>query len=104
RYGLLIGRSRNGHNTLLIVSSRQCRSRAIGSSAGCHIAACESPTSATVVGDDVSPDTQSGCATSRQDNTHPLTNTSGFAIALSAGVRLAGTGPGSVDFATAANT
>ena len=51
RYGLLIGRSCNGHSTLLIVSNRQCRSCAIGSSAGCHIAACESrpapPSSAT---------------------------------------------------------
>ena len=99
-----MGRSRNGHNTLLIVASRQCLSRATGSSAGCHIAACESPTNATVVGESTSPETQSGCATSFHESTQPLTNTSGLAIAFKAGVRFDGTGPPSADLATAANT
>ena len=60
RYGLLIGKSWRGQRTLLMVCNRQCRCCATGSSAGCHIAACESPTSATVVGDAVSPDAHSG--------------------------------------------
>ena len=45
---LRTGMSRNGHATLVNVSSRQCRRCATACRAGNHCAAWESPTSATV--------------------------------------------------------
>src|SRR5947209_10364725 len=103
RYGLVIGRSSSGHVTLPIVSSRHCRWVAICSSAGCHMAACESPTRATVVDDAVAADAHSSWPTYSQDRTQPLTNTSGLSTGASAseGVRLEGTAWISADAATA---
>ena len=49
-----MGKSSNGQAPLAMVSSRQCRCAAICWNAGFHIAACESPTRATVVGEAVS--------------------------------------------------
>nr|WP_254542094.1 hypothetical protein [Klebsiella pneumoniae] len=60
RYGLVMGSSSSGQVTLLIVSSRHCRCSATCSKAGLHMAACESPTSATVVAEPDSPATHSG--------------------------------------------
>ncbi len=56
-----MGKSIIGQAPLAIVSSRQCRCVAICWNAGIHIAACESPTRATVVGEAVSPIAHSGC-------------------------------------------
>ena len=56
-----MGKSINGQAPLASISSRQCRCAAICWNAGFHIAACESPTRATVVGEAVSPVAHSGC-------------------------------------------
>ena len=55
RYGLMMRRSCIGQVTLASVSSRQCRCSATCWNAGFHMAACESPIRATVVGEAVSP-------------------------------------------------
>ncbi len=64
--------------------------------------ACESPIRATLVGDAVSPEEQSGTAMSFQDRTQPLTNTSGLVMLPSGGERFEGTACSSADVATAA--
>lgn len=99
-----MGRSISGQVTLAMVSSRQCRAAAICSNAGCHIAAWESPTRATVVAESGSPEAHSAWPTSRQDRTQPFTNTSALLPAASAseGVRFEGTGPIAADAAMAA--
>ena len=59
-----MGMSTNGQPDLARVSSRQCRCTAACWNAGNHIEAFESPTTATVVVDAVSPVAHSGCSTS----------------------------------------
>ena len=94
-----------GSVTLLIVSNRQCRSLAIGFDAGLPHRRMRIPDQRDRLGDAGSPDAHSGCCTSRHDSTQPLTNTSGFAMALQqGGDRLAGTARRSADAATAACT
>src|SRR5215217_7782818 len=75
----------------------------MSSNAGLHIAAWESPTSATVLGDAVSPDAHSDCPTSRQERTQPLRNTSGLSAGASAsdGDRFDGTCCTSTELTTA---
>ncbi len=67
------------------------------------MAACESPTSATVVADAVSPEAHSSWPTSRQEHTHPLTKAAGLSAgaAASDGSRFSGTARGLAAAATA---
>src|ERR1700756_1243703 len=67
------------------------------------MAACESPTRATVVGEAVSPPAHSACPTSRQDRVQPLTNTAALSAGALAsdGSRFDGTARRSADAATA---
>ena len=79
-----MGRSSNGQAPLARVSSRQCRCAAICWNAGFHIAACESPTRATVVVEAVSPVAHSGCPTSKRLRRQPLRNMAFCSAAASA--------------------
>ena len=66
------------------ISSRQCRCAATCWNAGFHIAACESPTRATVVVEAVSPVAHSGCPTWKELRMQPLRNTAFCSAAASA--------------------
>ena len=78
RYGLLIGRSSSGQVTLLIVSSRQCRSRQpvrTPDATSPHVSRRSAPPSSA---SRHRPTHTPAGRTSRQDSTHPLTNTAAF--------------------------
>ena len=102
----MMGRSSNGQPALVSVSSRQCRCAATCWNAGLHIAACESPTRATVVVDAVSPVAHSGCPTSENVRMQPLRQhrLCSAAASASGGSRFDGTALRSADAATAACT
>ena len=67
-----MGESSNGQPALAMNSRRQFRCSAICWNAGFHIAACESPTRATVVVEAVSPVAHSGCPPSKKLRRQPL--------------------------------
>ena len=82
-----MGKSINGQAPLASISSRQCRCAAICWNAGFHIAACESPTRATVVVEAVSPVAHSGCPLWKGVRRQPLNN---MALSSAAAPRAAG--------------
>ena len=101
-----MGKSSNGQAPLASISSRQCRCAAICWNAGVHIAACESPTRATVVVEAVSPIAHSGCPPWKGVRRQPLNNRAVFSAPASAsgGSRFDGTALRSAEAATAACT
>ena len=101
-----MGKFINGQAALASVSSRQCRCAATCWNAGLHIAACESPTRATVVVEAVSPVAHSGCPTWKKLRRQPLRNMalSSAVASASGGSRFDGTAFSSADAATAACT
>jgi len=69
----VVGKFIKGQPALPSISSRQCRCSATFRTAGFHIAAFESPTTATVVVEPVSPVAQSGWLTCQALRRQPLT-------------------------------
>src|ERR1700733_1542570 len=101
-----MGRSNKGQSALLAIVTRQCRCAAICWNAVFHIPAFESPTRATVVGEAVSPVTQSGCLYWKKPRKQPSPPKIGLlgSASASGGFRFDGTASITADAATAVCT